>query len=240
MNKNTPSSIHSVWSSRPCFSRLQATAASSDKADAQVLVGQEEQWLKPALQNTPAFRAGSLVSALGLAWYYSTNTANPFAALSSKAAATIHLLAFGTWFGSVFYTTFIAGLAMFKNMPRQTFGKVQSKLFPIYFNLSAITIALQLVTLVKLPSLMTKQVLRALGISLTMTLLNMVYLEPAATRVMFERYDLDNMPGGKTSEKYKKLVSSFGKLHGMSSTANLIAFCGAVVHGVYLASALIS
>jgi hypothetical protein len=27
--------------------------------------------------------------------------------------------------------TLIAGLTMFKNMPRQTFGRVQSKLFPM-------------------------------------------------------------------------------------------------------------
>jgi hypothetical protein len=87
---------------------------------------------------------------------------------------------------------------------------------------------------------MTKQVLRVLGTAFAMTLLNMVYLEPTATRIMFERYDLDNMPGGNTSEKHRKLAATFGKLHGLSSLANLIAFCGAVAHGFYLASALVS
>lgn len=33
---------------------------------------------------------------------------------------------------------------MFKNLPRQTFGKVQSKLFPIYFGLSSACSAIQL------------------------------------------------------------------------------------------------
>jgi predicted membrane protein len=224
----------------PLSRRHAAVGSETKESVVPVVVEEEKQWLKPALHNTPAFRAVSLVSALGLAWYYSANAANPFAALSSKAAATLHLLAYGTWLGSVFYTTFIAGITMFKNLPRQTFGKVQSKLFPIYFNLGAITISLQLLTLAKLPALMTKNVLRTLGTSFAMTLLNMVYLEPLTTRNMFQRYDLDNMPGGNTSEKYRQLAKSFGMLHGISSLANLIAFCGAVVHGVNLASVLIA
>jgi hypothetical protein len=56
---------------------------------------------------------------------------------------------------------------------------------------------------------------------------------------MFERYDLENMPGGKDSENYKELASTFGKLHGMSSLSNLVALCAAVAHGFYIASALI-
>jgi hypothetical protein len=55
-------------------------------------------------------------------------------------------LAFGTWFGTVFYTTFIAGLTMHNNLPRQTFGKLQSKLFPKYFLLCTISILLQVRT----------------------------------------------------------------------------------------------
>ena len=41
------------------------------------------------------------------------------------------------------YTTFVLGITMFKNLPRQTFGKLQAKLFPKYFLLSTITIMLQ-------------------------------------------------------------------------------------------------
>jgi Domain of unknown function (DUF4149) len=37
----------------------------------------------------------------------------------------VHLLSFGIWLGSTVYTTFFAGIIMFKNLPRQTFGKVQ-------------------------------------------------------------------------------------------------------------------
>ena len=82
--------------------------------------------------------------------------------------------------------------------------------------------------------------LKALGMSLVMTLLNQFYLEPTSTKIMFDRYDLENSddPNAMETDQYKALKSSFGKLHGMSSLTNLIALIGAAVHGVCLASAL--
>jgi hypothetical protein len=133
-------SIRSGCSRPSAFYRVYATVTEEAKSE---VIGKEETWLKPALHNTPAFRAVSILSALGLAWYSTTTASNPLAAMSTKAAATTHLLAYGIWLGSAFYTTFIAGFTLFKNLPRQTFGKVQSKLFPKYFNLGAVTILLQ-------------------------------------------------------------------------------------------------
>jgi hypothetical protein len=256
---------------KPSFSFQQAFTAQEATAPEV----QEELWLKPALHNTPAFRSASLLTALWLAWYSTSTAANPLAALSAKAAKTIHFLAYGTWLGSAFYVTCIARFALWKNLPRQTFGKMQSKLFPAYFSLSALTILLQvschknsrgqhfplscpfmipckpffkisslcfdyhqLVTLPEIPSLMAVHVKKALGSALALTLLNIVYLGPVTTRIMFERFDLDNTPSGRASEKYRELASSFGILHGLSSLANLIAFCAAVAHGFFLASAV--
>jgi hypothetical protein len=48
-------------------------------------------------------------------------------ALPKSAATYIHLLMFGANFGSVMYTTFVLGLVMIKHLPRQTFGRLQSK-----------------------------------------------------------------------------------------------------------------
>jgi hypothetical protein len=128
---------------------------------------------------------------------------------------------------------------MYKNLPRQTFGKLQSKLFPKYFNLCSVAIVVQLVTLTSLPSL-GQRATAALGTALAMTLLNQFILEPKSTKIMFDRYELEDTPEGKESDEYKKLASSFGKFHGMSSLTNLIALCGAVAHGFYLASALVA
>jgi hypothetical protein len=113
----------------------------------------DKPFIRPALHNSNFFRAVSILYALLFAVY--TTSKSPEATtnalgklgkhliLSSKAAATVHMLSFGTWFGTVVYTTFIAGITMFKNLPRRTFGTLQSKLFPLYFQLCTGMLALQ-------------------------------------------------------------------------------------------------
>ena len=196
-----------------------------------------EEWTKARIWNTKLFRSAAILAALGAAGYVS---GSPLASLPGKTAATIHLMSFGTWFGTVFYTTFIAGITMFKNLPRKTFGRLQSKLFPKYFMLSAVAILLQLITVKGLSaSVPLAKATKALGVAFGMTLINLFYLEPTSTKVMFDRYELEEKEGGKDSDEYKKLAASFGKFHGMSSLTNLIALCGAVAHAFFLASALV-
>jgi len=80
----------------------------------------------------------------------------------------------------------------------------------------------------------------ALGVALAMTLINQFYLEPKSTENMFERYMMeDDNPKADETDEYKKLKSSFGKLHGISSLLNLVALCAGVAHAVYLGAALV-
>lgn len=82
---------------------------------------------------------------------------------------------------------------------------------------------------------------RALVVAFILTIINQFYLEPKSTANMFERYRMeDNDPSGAVNtDEYKKLKSSFGKFHGISSLLNLIALCGGVVHALYLATSLV-
>lgn len=110
-------------------------------------------FIRPALHNSNFFRAISVLYALLFAVYTTSKssaaTTNVLSKLgkhlvvSSKAAAAVHMLSFGTWFGTVVYTTFVTGITMFKNLPRRTFGKLQSKLFPLYFQTCTGMLALQ-------------------------------------------------------------------------------------------------
>lgn len=208
----------------------------------------DKPFIRPALHNSPFFRSLAILYALLFAIYQGsttpTETANALSKigkhliLSPKAAATVHLLSFATWFGTVVYTTFIAGITMFKNLPRRTFGKIQSKLFPLYFQLNSLMVGVQILTLTAMPDVLSKTSEVSLAVAFVATLLNLLYLEPKSTRVMFDRYSLED-DGKRESEEYSKLAKSFGKLHGMSSLANLIALCGGIVHGVRLASGLV-
>lgn len=87
---------------------------------------------------------------------------------------------------------------LFKNLPRQTFGRVQSKLFPIYFFINAACISVCLGTSMARGDLASWAV-PSLGAAFVSTLLNIFWLEPATTSCMFSMYALEN-DGKKESE----------------------------------------
>lgn len=179
-----------------------------------------EGWVNPALWNKPSFRAVAMVGSGALAGRFA-----PFAAM-------LHLSAYSIWLGTNVWTTFVAGITMFKSLPRQQFGKLQGKLFPKYFQLGTACTAAMLLTGLRmgLPA-------GPAAASLVFTLANMLYLEPTATAVMFERYDREKQ-GLKDPDIDKALKARFSKLHGMSSLANLLALIGLVAHGSLLAARL--
>jgi hypothetical protein len=104
-----------------------------------------------------------------------------------------------------------AGITMFKNMPRQMFGKVQSKLFPLYFAVISACCAVLLGTVQygHLAGAATQNVNGVLLLGLITGLSNLFFIEPKATAVLFERYDLENS-GNADEERRKKLTKSFG------------------------------
>jgi hypothetical protein len=115
----------------------------------------DKPFIRPALHNSNIFRSVAILYALLFAIYQSSaaapsaSSANAllnwggYLVLPPSAAATVHLLSFSIWFGTVIYTTFVAGIAMFKNLPRRVFGTLQSKLFPLYFRLCSVMIGVQ-------------------------------------------------------------------------------------------------
>jgi len=110
----------------------------------------------------------------------------------------------------------------------------------IFFSLTSATSSFtskQILTLTAMPDVLCKTSEVSLLVAFFATLLNLLYLEPTSTQVMFDRYKLED-DGKRDSDEYKSLAKSFGKFHGISSLTNLIAFCGGIVHAVRLASKL--
>jgi hypothetical protein len=116
---------------RAGLSNLFASSATTTMSE------KKEEWTKPRLHNTSAFRSIAILGVLAAA---GASTKTP---LGPQANAMVHLLSFSTWFGTMAYTTFVVGITAFKNLDRQTFGKLQAKLFPKYFALSSVSIILQ-------------------------------------------------------------------------------------------------
>jgi hypothetical protein len=115
----------------------------------------DKPFIRPALHNSNVFRLVAILYALLFAIYQGSaaapgastnaflNSMGRYLVLPPSAAATVHLLSFSIWFGTVVYTTFVAGITMFKNLPRRVFGTLQSKLFPLYFRLCSVMIGVQ-------------------------------------------------------------------------------------------------
>ena len=53
--------------------------------------------------------------------------------LPTQLSQFVHLLSTAFVVGIGDWTTFVFGIVAFKNLPRQTFGQLQAKLFPRYF-----------------------------------------------------------------------------------------------------------
>jgi hypothetical protein len=190
--------------------------------------------LEPSVVNTPWARAFGVTAAVAA-------TAASTTVMPLQAATFVHLVAYGIFLGSNVWNTFFVGLTMFKNMPRQTFGKVQSKLFPLFF---ALTTGCNLLLLgsLYLTGLSTAppRAVLTLGVAAVASLANWLFIEPKTTTLMFERYDIENKPR-KTSEdetRIKALYKQFGMWHGISSLNNLVVLAATVAYGWALAGRL--
>lgn len=173
------------------------------------------------------------------------------ASAASPVTHLVHLSALSFQFGMHMWVSSVGGSTMFFNMPRHMFGRVQSKLFPKYFLISSVTSLAALGTFAMMyppnewgGETQTKGILLACG--LVGNLLNTLYLGPASTKVMwtcqaFEKsmnhghevgvtkFDMSGLEK-KQLDKYAKVKSKFGMLHGCSVLVNLGVI---VVHTFY-------
>lgn len=163
--------------------------------------------------------------------------------LSNQGAAFVHVLAYGSLLGTLIFNTFIVGLTMFANMPRQMFGRVQAKMFPKYFSLTTAALLILLAghwlyspAGLSAAAPGVTPLLWAVGLNVV----NLLFIEPYVTKMMFERYDLENK-GSKTAEdeaQIKSLYKKFGAWHGVSSLNNLGVLAATVAYGWVIAGKL--
>ena len=100
----------------------------------------------------------------------------------------LHLFAFSIVYGSAIWVTFVSGLILSKHVPRQQFGYVQSRMFPVYLRILAVGegVLLLLHSLMH-PWFSSKNIeqmqLVNFSVMITSTVLNAYVLEPRATKV---------------------------------------------------------
>ncbi|KAK3002514.1 hypothetical protein RJ639_021674 [Escallonia herrerae] len=116
----------------------------------------------------------------------------------------VNLLGFSTAFGMCVWVTFVSSNVLAGALPRQQFGMLQSKIYPVYFKAMAYAVGVALVghllTQRRRMFSSTFEILQGwnLLVSLLMVLANLLYLEPRATKVMFERMKMEKEEGRGT------------------------------------------
>lgn len=187
----------------------------------------------------------------------------------SRPAVFVLLAYFGSFamhFGAQMWMTFVSGLALYFNLPRHTFGRVQEILFPKYFSMGAALSAVTLVTFIKLqqtahpeltsasfhswdPLLLLQLV--SLALCAALELIVWLYLAPPMLRLMHQKYhfeasetvgqEVGHFSGAENAQlqrslHYKSVHKRFRQIHMATAMANMVALACTFVHLHFLAS----
>ncbi|KAK8952243.1 hypothetical protein KSP39_PZI004586 [Platanthera zijinensis] len=120
------------------------------------------------------------------------------AGAARSALAVAHLLGFGIALGTCVWVTFLSSRVLAPSLARQQFAVVQSRIYPVYFRAVGFGVAAAAAA-VFLGSAGSGAAERTQGYILLavlgMVMVNMLYLEPKATKAMFERMRLEKEEG---------------------------------------------
>lgn len=145
---------------------------------------------------------------------------------------------------------------MFKNLPRHQFGNLQSKMFPAYFSMVGVCIAVTVASFGylhpwKTSSTSQRYQLGFLISALAFNLTNLFVFTPMTIEMMKQRHKVErensigeevgwskNVEVAKKNPKLAKMNKKFGMIHGLSSLANIMSFGSLAIHSWYLAGKL--
>ncbi|CAL5212101.1 unnamed protein product [Lathyrus oleraceus] len=111
-----------------------------------------------------------------------------------------NLLGFASGYGMCVWITFVSSYVLSRVMPRQQFAVVQSKIYPVYFRAMGYCLGVALLGHVFGHGIRHDKsggVLQSWNLlaSLLAVLVNSIYLEPRATKLMFERMKMEKEEG---------------------------------------------
>ncbi|KAL9668253.1 hypothetical protein QQ045_002632 [Rhodiola kirilowii] len=111
----------------------------------------------------------------------------------SSVMGILHLLGFCMAYGMAVWVTFVSSNVLSRALPRQQFGVLQSKVYPVYFRAMGYSVGMSLLghLLTWRSRLWAEKAEMFQGYNLAfafaMVMINLHYLEPRASKVMFER-----------------------------------------------------
>ncbi|KLO20462.1 hypothetical protein SCHPADRAFT_897741 [Schizopora paradoxa] len=163
----------------------------------------------------------------------------------------LYMFSYSWLLGMSFWVTFFGGVIAYRALPRQQFGALQHRTFPVYFVISiSLSSGLLAAWTLAHPDIMTNytsfrnpDVAQAyvLGTIAILQGFNQFWVGPLTSKTMFQRHKLEKEEGKAyndegVSDEMKALNRKFAQLHGWSSLANLYAFLAAAFHGLWIAN----
>ncbi|KAM0063011.1 hypothetical protein Hdeb2414_s0003g00086171 [Helianthus debilis subsp. tardiflorus] len=123
------------------------------------------------------------------------------AGLVRMVAGLVHMVGFSTAYGVCVWVTFVSSYILGRCLPREMFGLVQSRIYPVYFRVLAYCVFAAL--LGHLVSEKNEVLASKIGMfqslslvsALLMVLTNMILLEPRATKAMYKQMKLEKEEG---------------------------------------------
>ncbi|VYS50770.1 unnamed protein product [Arabidopsis thaliana] len=192
------------------------------------------------------------------AWERVKNGAREFGSATAatlsptKVASIVGLTGIAAAFGTSVWVTFVSSYVLASVLGRQQFGVVQSKLYPVYFKATSVGILVGLFghVLSRRRKLLTDATEMWQGVNLLSSFFmieaNKSFVEPRATKAMFERMKAEKEEGRggeRTSEqelrrKLEQLSERLSKLNTYSSWLNILTLMSLTWHFVYLGQRL--
>jgi len=164
----------------------------------------------------------------------------------------LYLVGYAWLFGMSVWISFFGGIIAFRALPRQQFGALQHRTFPVYFVQSMLLSGALLtkwiyshpdvLTHIMRPNVADVAQAYALTSVLASQSFNYFIVGPMTSKIMFQRHRLEKEEGKSHNEpgvsaEMKMLNRKFGGLHGISSLANLMAVFALGFHGLWIGSA---
>ncbi|CAL1537589.1 unnamed protein product [Lymnaea stagnalis] len=160
----------------------------------------------------------------------------------------MHLGSFAANFGAQLWVTLVAGLTMFYSLPRHMFGKVQSKLFPMFFLWSLVCSSITLYTFLAQHPWDTWEnghLVQAVSLSICFVTagLNSLVVSPLIVSAMLKTFKMEvdagvgdvigyaDMKELKKNPQYFASYRKFRRCHGASA---MLVVSSLVANTVYL------
>lgn len=167
------------------------------------------------------------------------------------AAAAVHLVAVAATYGICVWVTFVSSYMLGRGLPRQQFGVVQSRVYPVYFRAVGYGVGVALAGLWYSGGAEEEEEMVQgynLAAVLGTVVVNMVCFEPKAAKVMFELMKMEKEEGVEVAadereeeavkRRVVKLSGRLRRLNWCSSFLNVMVLMGLTWHLVDLAQGL--